>query len=96
MDVPSVMPDIKWLLCDDERLYVQTWDFSPEEDKWLVFSQKGAFLGDCWLPLVHVRKAAIYQKRFYYLRDHEDGWALNSLPIVLNERKKDREYPKAN
>jgi len=81
MKIPSFMPEIKWMLSDDERLYVQTYDIKNDEDKWLIFSHEGTFLGECWLPLVHVRKAAIFQSRFYYLRNTEDGWSLNSVAI---------------
>lgn len=82
--IPDIMPEIKWLLLDGNKLYVQTYDFRSGEDRWLVFTDEGKYVGECWLPLVHVRKADIFQDVFYYLRNTDEGWTLFTRAIKLN------------
>ncbi len=80
--LPAYMPDIKWLVLDDNKIYIQTNEVSENDDKWLAIFYDGTKVGEFWLPKVHVRKATIYGGVFYFFRESEDGWALLSKKIT--------------
>ncbi len=79
--LPDIMPSVKSLIVDKDILYIQTYDFSKDKDKWLLITTKGKFIKSVWLPKVHVKKVAIFNGVFFYLRDTDDGWKIFTSKI---------------
>ena len=82
-DFPEYFPAIQFFIVSSDKIYVKTYGTKNKKEEYIILNLKGNFLKKVFLPETPSILAAIYNNKFYFLKDNEEKeeWELHCLEI---------------